>query len=82
MNIQVKTDDFLGDIENIVLVQTKTLRPCGCGIMEMNPLVPVNYQNLADDRVCGTCYGRVTDDMNDSYNQYYGYSGYDEDHDE
>jgi hypothetical protein len=51
---------------------------CTCPIEKMNPIVPVNYKEWKDCRICTECGNTVTDEANRNYNEYYGYSGFDE----
>ena len=40
----------------------------------MSPVYPVN----ANHKICAECNGVVTETKESGYNQYFGYSGYDE----
>ena len=51
---------------------------CTCPIEKMNPIVPVNWKEWGDCRICAECGNTVTDKANRNYNEYYGYSGFDE----
>lgn len=53
-------------------------KECGCDPLQMSPAMPVNAKSYKDAHICITCGNQVRDIMVDWYNQYYGYSGYDE----
>lgn len=82
---QIKVIDDLS-IPEAVYVRTTpegVIPPtCECQIDVMDPQTPVNMPldfNLKIDGLCGKI---VTWEKNDAYNQHFGFSGYDEYHDD
>ena len=55
----------------------QTLAQCTC---TLDTMVPQSEPGI-DDNICQTCNGTVSWYLNDAYNRYHGYSGYDEDND-
>jgi hypothetical protein len=55
-------------------------KSCECDVLVMSP------ERISFDadytHICENCKGGITYQMNDNYNQYFGFSGYDEYNDE
>lgn len=59
----------------------KTLiKVCGCDVHDMDPVK--TYTTTFFTTKCSTCGGSISHRQLDGYNQYWGYSGYDEYNDE
>lgn len=62
---------------NIFLsVQPKS--DCVCDVNTMSPVRISFESNDKYSHICATCKKGITHDKNDRYNQYFGFSGYDE----
>lgn len=70
-------------IHERVHVTTKN-RWCECPIDTMRPAYAVNllFGAIVQFRTCLTCNGVVINKQNDEHNRHFGFSGYDEVHDE
>lgn len=84
VSIKVRDLDFPGDDPVYVRSVPEGVVPptCQCMIDVIDPARPVNVPiewDLKIDRVCGQL---VPWEKNDAYNQHFGFSGYDEYHDD
>ncbi len=72
MNIKVVDMGYGG--HDVLYVMTPKTRLCRHDVDVMAPKRGLNV----DCYVCEECGGLITDRMNNDYNRYWGYSGYDE----